>query len=114
MEKPLVRYGQLWSPEAIEDVQVKAELGRYRIRGFSTKRKFVSFDDLTFIPCTLSRVPLEGYRDQCTTETVLATRFAKRPIVLKPPLTIAGTRFGALSRNAKRSLGRAATRAGTT
>jgi len=37
-EKPLIRYGQLWSPEIMEDVHVKAELGRYRIRGFSTLR----------------------------------------------------------------------------
>ncbi len=114
MEEPLVRYGQLWSPEVMEDVHVKAELGRYRIRGFSTLRKFVSFDELTFIPCTLSRVPLEGYREQCTTETVLGTRFAKKPIVLKTPITIAGMSFGALSRNAKVALGRAATRIGTT
>src|SRR5258707_12899443 len=114
MEKPLVRYGQLWSPEVMEDVHVKAELGRYRIRGFSTLRKFVSFDVLTFIPCTLSRVPLEGYREQCTTETVLGTRFAKKPIVLKTPITIAGMSFGALSRNAKSTLGRAATRVVTT
>src|SRR5260370_18936170 len=114
MEEPLVRYGQLWAPEVMEDVHVKAELGRYRIRGFSTLRKFVSFDELTFIPCTLSRVPLEGYREQCTTETVLGTRFAKKPIVLKTPITIAGMSFGALSRNAKGALGRAATRIGTT
>ncbi|HZS76574.1 MAG TPA: FMN-binding glutamate synthase family protein [Ktedonobacteraceae bacterium] len=111
-EKPLVRYGQLWSPEVMEDVQVKAQLGRYRIRGFSTLKKFVSFDELTFIPCTLSRVPLEGYREQCATETVLGTRFAKKPMVLRTPITIAGMSFGALSRNAKIALGRAATRLG--
>src|SRR5436309_14795899 len=64
MEKPLVRYGQLWSPEVMEDVHVKAELGRYRNRGFSTHKKFVSSDELTFVPCTLSRIPLEGYREQ--------------------------------------------------
>src|SRR5216684_689659 len=95
-DKPLVRYGQLWSPEVMEDVHVKAELGRYRIRGFSTLKKFVSFDELTFVPCTLSRIPLEGYREQCSTETVLGTRFAKKPIVLKTPITIAGMSFGAL------------------
>jgi glutamate synthase domain-containing protein 2 len=113
-EKPLLRYGQLWSPEIMEDVHVKAQLGRYRIRGFSTFRKFVSFDDLTFIPCSMSRVPLEGYREKCSTETILGTRYAKKPIVLKTPITIAGMSFGALSRNAKQALGTAATRVGTT
>jgi methylamine---glutamate N-methyltransferase subunit C len=111
-ETPLVRYGQLWSPEVMEDVHVKAQLGRYRIRGFSTLRKFVSFDDLTFIPCSMSRVPLEGYREKCNTETLLGTRYAKKPIVLKTPITIAGMSFGALSRNAKVALGRAATKIG--
>ncbi|MDQ2714260.1 MAG: FMN-binding glutamate synthase family protein [Chloroflexota bacterium] len=111
-ERPLLRYGQLWSPESMEDVHIKAELGRYRIRGFSTFRKFVSFDDLTFVPCTLSRVPLEGYREKCATETVLGTRFAKKPVVLSTPITIAGMSFGALSRNAKQALGMAATRLG--
>ncbi|MGB8347721.1 MAG: FMN-binding glutamate synthase family protein, partial [Ktedonobacteraceae bacterium] len=112
-ETPLIRYGQLWSPEIMEDVHVKAQLGRYRIRGFSTLRKFVSFDDLTFIPCSMSRVPLEGYREKCNTETLLGTRYAKKPIVLKTPITIAGMSFGALSRNAKTALGRAATKIGT-
>lgn len=111
-ERPLLRYGQLWSPESMEDVHIKAELGRYRIRGFSTFRKFVSFDDLTFVPCTLSRVPLEGYREKCATETILGTRFAKKPVVLSTPITIAGMSFGALSRNAKQALGMAATRLG--
>ena len=37
-----------------------AELGRYRMQGFSTHRRVPNFDDLTFVPCTLSRVPLEG------------------------------------------------------
>ena len=56
MEKPLVRYGQLWSPEVMEDVHVKAELGRYRIRGFSTLKKFVSFDELTFVPTSVHAI----------------------------------------------------------
>ena len=73
----------------------------------------MSFDELTLIPCTLSRVPLEGYREKCSTETVLGTRFAKKPIVLKTPITIAGMSYGALSRNAKQALGMAATQVGT-
>src|SRR5260370_30685712 len=74
----------------------------------------ISIAALTIIRCTFSRATLEGYREQCTTETVLGTRFAKKPIDLKTPITIAGMSFGALSRNAKVALGRAATRVGTT
>src|SRR6267378_8549314 len=107
-----LRQSQIWSPAVIEDIQLKAQLGRYRLQGFSTHRRLPSFDDLTFVPCSLSRVPLEGYRERCETRTVLGTRFAKKPIVLDRPITIAGMSYGALSKTAKTALGRAATRLG--
>jgi methylamine---glutamate N-methyltransferase subunit C len=103
----------IWSPAVIEDIQLKAQLGRYRLQGFSTHRRLPSFDDLTFVPCTLSRVPLEGYRERCETKTVLGTRYAKKPVVLSRPISIAGMSYGALSKTAKVALGRAATRLGT-
>ncbi len=61
----------------------------------------------------MSRYPLEGYREKCGTDVVLGTRFAKKPIHLKIPVTIAGMSFGALSANAKESLGRGASMVGT-
>jgi glutamate synthase domain-containing protein 2 len=69
-------------------------------------------DDLTFVPCTLSRLPLEGYRERCETRTVLGARRASRPVVLERPITIAGMSYGALSRTAKTALGVAAARLG--
>jgi glutamate synthase domain-containing protein 2 len=107
-----LRPSPIFSPEIIEDIQVKAELGHYRIRGFGALRRVPNFDDLVFIPSTLSRMPLEGYREKCVTQTVLGTRFATKPIVLSTPITITGMSFGALSRNAKVALGQAATRLG--
>ncbi len=108
----LLRPSRIWSPEVIQDIQVKAQLGRYRMQGFSTRRRVPSFDDLTFVPCTLSRVPLEGYREKCETRTVLGTRFASKPIVLERPITITGMSYGALSKTAKTALGAAARRLG--
>jgi glutamate synthase domain-containing protein 2 len=102
----------IWSPAVIEDIQLKAQLGRYRLQGFSTHRRLPSFDDLTFVPCTLSRVALEGYRERCETRTVLVSRYASKPIVLDRPITISGMSYGALSRTAKVALGTAATRLG--
>ena len=111
--EPQLRESNVWSRRTIEDIQLKAQLGRYRIQGFSMHRGHVpSFDDLTFVPCTLSRVPLEGYREKCETRTVLGTRYAENPVVLDRPITIAGMSYGALSANAKAALGRAAKRAG--
>jgi methylamine---glutamate N-methyltransferase subunit C len=108
----VVRPSRLWTAEVVEDIQQKAELGRYRIRGYSTRRRTTHFDDLTFIPCTLSRVPLEGYRERCETRTVIGGRSGGEPIVLETPITIAGMSYGALSANAKEALGHAASRVG--
>lgn len=111
----VLRESSVWRPEIIEDIQIKAELGRYRIRGFSLlrARALPSFDDLVFIPCTLTRIPLEGYREKCSTRTVLGTRYAKKPIELEIPIMVTGMSFGALSYNAKVALARGATRVGT-
>ena len=106
------RVSHVWSLETIEDIQRKAQLGRYVMGAFSTTRRVPSFDDLTFIPCTLSRVPLEGYRERCETTTVLGTR-SENPVVLSTPICISGMSFGALSGNAKEALGRAASLVGT-
>ena len=113
MDRSVIRHSATFSPEVIEDIQTKAELGHYRIRGWGTLKKVPNFDDLTFIPSSLSRVPLEGYREKCVTRTVLGTRRAARPLVLETPITITGMSYGALSRNAKVALGLAATRVGT-
>ena len=104
-----------FTPGVIEDIQTKAELGRYRIRGFGTlrPRTWPTFDDLTFIPCTLTRVPLEGYRERCETKTLLGTRFAEKPIELEVPIMIAGMSWGALSYNAKVALAKGANSIGS-
>ncbi len=87
--------------------------GLYEIRGMGAKRKLPNFDDLVFLGASLSRYPLEGYREKCVTKTILGTRFAKKPIELDIPITIAGMSFGSLSANVKESLGRAASEMGT-
>src|SRR5579863_8770237 len=112
---PILQYSHLWRPEIIEDIQTIAELGRYRYRGLGPllHRPLPSFDDLLLIPASLSRVPLEGYREKCSTKTVLGTRFAKKPLELDIPIMITGMSYGALSYNAKVALARAASRTGT-
>ena len=95
-------------------IQRASSTGLYEIRGIGAKRALPSFDDLVFLAGSASRYPLEGYREKCTTKTILGTRFAKNPIVLDTPITIAGMSFGALSANVKESLGMAATNMGTT
>src|SRR5580700_5135527 len=97
----------------IQYIQRAAATGLYEIRGLGSKRRLPHFDDLVFLGASLSRYPLEGYREKCSSATVLGTRFAKRPVKLATPITIAGMSFGALSANVKEALGRAATQMGT-
>src|SRR6187402_2704985 len=97
----------------IDYIQRASATGIYEIRGLGAKRHLPSFDDLVFLGASLSRYPLEGYREKCTTKTLLGTRFATKPVELAIPITIAGMSFGALSANVKEALGRAATELGT-
>jgi methylamine---glutamate N-methyltransferase subunit C len=98
---------------AIAEIRRAAATGIYDIRGFGAKRKLPHFDDLLFLGASVSRYPLEGYREKCATDVTIGTRFAKKPITLKIPVTIAGMSFGSLSAPAKEALGRGATAMGT-
>lgn len=99
--------------EVLSYIHHAAEYGLYEIRGLGAKRKLPTFDDLVFLTASASRYPLEGYREKCVSKTILGTRFAKKPIVLETPVTVAGMSFGALSANVKEALGRAASAVGT-
>ncbi len=104
---------QIWSPWVIDDIHSKADLGRYRIRGLSTFQKVTHFDDLTFLSTGLTRFPLEGYKEQCNTRTVLGGLHSEHPLELDIPIYITGMSYGALSANAKTALGKAASMVGT-
>ena len=103
----------LYNRHVLHYIRHAAEHGLYDIRGLGAKRALPNFDDLVFLTASLSRYPLEGYREKCITKTVLGTRYAKKPVELEIPITIAGMSFGALSANVKEALGLAATAMGT-
>jgi glutamate synthase domain-containing protein 2 len=120
MNKPVETHKRIQREESagydrkvIDYIHHAAATGLYEIRGLGAKRHVPHFDDLVFLAASLSRYPLEGYREKCATKTVLGTRFASKPVELAIPITIAGMSFGALSANVKESLGRAATELGT-
>jgi methylamine---glutamate N-methyltransferase subunit C len=108
-----VRKSHTFDDASLDYIRHAASSGLYRIRGYGAKRVLPTFDDLLMKGASMSRYPLEGYRERCDTDVVLGTRHASKPIHLKIPVTIAGMSFGALSANAKEALGRGATEAGT-
>jgi len=107
------RKSATFDDHTLSEIRRAAATGIYDIRGGGAKRPLPGLDDLLFLGASMSRYPLEGYRENCGTEVVLGTRFAKNPLRLKIPITIAGMSFGALSAQAKEALGRGATIAGT-
>ena len=112
-DRSWLRESATFSRPVIREIQRAADTGIYDIRGFGAKRYVPHFDDLVFLGASMSRYPLEGYRETCDTSVTLGDRFAKKPITLDIPVTIAGMSFGALSAQAKEALGRGASIMGT-
>jgi glutamate synthase domain-containing protein 2 len=108
-----LRESALYDRRVIAEIQRAAREGVYDIRGFGAKRRVPHFDDLLFLGASISRYPLEGYRERCDTDVTLGARFARKPLELKIPITIAGMSFGALSAPAKEAIGRGASEVGT-
>jgi len=97
----------------LSEIRRAAATGIYDIRGAGAKRRLPHFDDLLVLGASISRYPLEGYRERCDTAVTLGARFAAQPVELKIPVTIAGMSFGSLSAPAKEALGRGASAMGT-
>ena len=110
--KSLLGHNAIFTPEVIDDIHIKAQLGRYRMRGMALMKKIPTFDDLVFLPGTLTRFVIEGYREKCETKTIIGPN-CENPIELDIPVYITGMSFGALSYEAKTALARGATMAGS-
>ncbi len=113
VDRRTLRPSATFPDHVLAEIHRAADQGVYEIRGFGTKRHLPTFDDLLFLGASMSRYPLEGYRERCDTDVVLGDRFASKPIELAIPITVAGMSFGALGANAKEAIGRACTAVGT-
>ena len=80
-----LRPSHSFPPHILSEIHRAADQGLYEIRGYGAKRKLPTFDDLVFLGASVSRYPLEGYREKCATDVTLGTRFAKKPIRAQDP-----------------------------
>src|ERR1044071_1337252 len=108
-----LRESATFDRSTIAAIQRAADTGIYDIRGWGAQRPLPHFDDLLFLGASMSRYPLEGYRERCGTDVLLGSRHGEKPLQLDIPITIAGMSFGALSGPAKEALGRGASAVGT-
>src|SRR5439155_4443624 len=83
-KKYILGSSKIFTPEVMNDIHIKSELGRYRMRGFSLFKKIPHSNDLNLLTYTLTRFVIEGYREKCDTQTIIGPR-AKRPMVLDIP-----------------------------
>ena len=108
-----LRESYTYDRNVIAEIRRAANTGIYRIRGWGAKRELPTLDDLVVLGASMSRYPLEGYREACGTDVVIGEGRAENPIRLDIPVTIAGMSFGSLSAQAKEALGRGASAVGT-
>ena len=93
-----------WNEKVQEDIYIKSQMGRYRIRGYGAARPLPHLTDIAFKrdlsqagrdPDILKRVQMR---------TTLGDKHGAKPLDLSMPVMIAPMSFGALSRSAKLSL----------
>ena len=83
--QPGLRESALFDRNVIAEIQRAAREGIYDIRGFGAKRKVPHFDDLLFLGASISRYPLEGYRERCDTNVTLGTRLREEAARAEDP-----------------------------
>ena len=104
----------VWTSRVVEEIQTKAELGKYFIRGFGALRPLPHFDDFLVVPAQLADPsPLGKYREHCDLEVVIGEGRVKKPIKMQIPVMIGAMSYGAISRPAKMAISIGAAKAGT-
>ncbi|MCH8111778.1 MAG: glutamate synthase, partial [Proteobacteria bacterium] len=101
-----------WNAKLQEDILIKSQIGRYRIRGYGGARALPHVSDLAFRkdlsgtgadPDVLSKVNMR---------TQLGGLNGATPLELSMPVMIAPMSYGALSRSTKQAIGMASTLSG--
>jgi len=95
-----------WNDRTVEDIRVKAAIGRYRIRGFGTSRHVPHFGDIAF-RTDVAAGPVSGSEPAppVNMRTLLGDKNGGRALDLSMPVMIAPMSFGALSPRMKAALG---------
>jgi glutamate synthase domain-containing protein 2/formylmethanofuran dehydrogenase subunit C len=94
-----------WNAKVVEDIQVKARIGRYRIRGYGAARPVPHLTDLAFKK-DLSKAGRDAAAmAKVNLRTFIGGKHGGRALDLSMPVMIAPMSFGALSPGMKRALG---------
>ncbi|MDA0261997.1 MAG: glutamate synthase-related protein [Proteobacteria bacterium] len=101
-----------WNPKIQEDIYVKSQVGRYRIRGYGGARAVPHLSDIAFRkdisgaggdPDVISRVRMA---------TEIGGNLGAKPLTLSMPVMVSPMSFGALSRSTKIAVAKASAMSG--
>ncbi len=99
-----------WNPKIQEDIYVKSQIGRYRVRGYGRSRAVPHMSDITFKKDISSCL---GNADDVITRVNLKTEIGglngANPLRLSMPVMIAPMSYGAISRSSKQAIAMAST-----
>ncbi len=98
-----------WNPKIQEDLYIKSQIGRYRIRGYGGARPLPHFSDIAF----KKDLSLAGGDADVVSKVKMRTEIGgingAQPLKLSMPVMIAPMSYGALSASTKRAIGLAST-----
>lgn len=96
-----------WNTKVQEDIWIKGEVGRYRIRGYGASKPVPHLNDIAFAKDVSHVKANVSALDGIQMRTIIGARSGAKPLDLSMPVMIAPMSFGALSKNVKIALARA-------
>jgi glutamate synthase domain-containing protein 2/formylmethanofuran dehydrogenase subunit C len=96
-----------WNPKVQEDIHIKSQSGRYRIRGYGTARTLPHLTDLGFARELKGIGDIRDPVSNVNMHTEIGGINGADPLKLSMPVMVAPMSYGALSRSAKYAIGMA-------
>ncbi len=100
-----------WKKKTYDEIIYKTSSGKHIVRGTGARKSFPDFDELIFLNAQTSRPPIDGYREPCNTAVSIGRKNGPK-LNLKVPIVIGAMSFGSLSKEAKVSIAKAASKFG--
>jgi len=101
-----------WNPKVQEDLHIKSQIGRYRIRGYGGARELPHLSDLAFKKDLTDAGGDVDVVSKIEMYTELGGINGANPLKLSMPVMIAPMSYGALSASTKRAVGLASSLSG--
>ncbi|MDH3712887.1 MAG: glutamate synthase-related protein [Gammaproteobacteria bacterium] len=101
-----------WNPKVQEDLYIKSQIGRYRIRGYGGARPLPHLSDLAFKKDLSDAGRVVDVVSKIDMYTEIGGINGANPLQLSMPVMIAPMSYGALSASTKRAVGLASSLAG--